>query len=223
MIVLIMSGETALAAGDAKRGVQLFRQCIACHSVQPGEHLTGPSLAHAVGHKAGTAPGFQRYSDALKRSGVTWDDASLDMWLANPEKFVPGNSMSFPGVREGQARQDLIAFLKAAAANKAPQAAHKGNDGMMGMQSRRIDLKNAPPAGQVTSIAYCGDTYSVGTADGKVEKVWEFNLRFKSDSSKLGPAPGKPVVVGAGMQGDRASIVFSSPSEISQRVKQSCP
>ena len=212
----------AAAAGDAKRGAQLFGQCMACHSVQPGEHMTGPSLAHVAGHKAGTAQGFQRYSDALKRSGVTWDDAALDKWLASPEKFIPGNSMTFPGVRDPQARQHLIAYLKAAVENKAPKAESKGG-GMMSMTRAKADLKNAPPAGQVRSIKYCGDTYTVETADGKVEKIWEFNLRFKSDSSKLGPELGKPVVVGAGMQGDRASIVFASPEEISGAIKQACP
>jgi cytochrome c len=222
-LVAAMS-HSAVAAGDAKRGAQLFQQCIACHSVQPGEHMTGPSLAQAAGHKAGTAPGFQRYSEALKRSGVTWDDAALDKWLANPQKFIPGNSMTFPGMREPQARQDLIAYLRAAAENKAPQAEQKGRrGGMMGMQARKLDLKSAPPEGQVTSIKYCGDTYTVDTADGKSQKIWEFNLRFKSDSSKRGPAPGKPVVVGAGMQGDRASIVFASPGEMSGAIKQACP
>jgi len=93
----------------------------------------------------------------------------------------------------------------------------------MGMAREKPDLKNAPLAGQVRSIRYCRDTYTVETADGKAEKIWEFNLRFKSDSSKLGPAPGKPVVVGAGMQGDRASVVFASPKEISQFVTSSCP
>jgi cytochrome c len=221
---LLAPGGVALGAGDAKRGAQLFQQCMACHSVQPGEHLTGPSLARAAGHKAGTAEGFQRYSDALRSSGVTWDDATLDKWLANPEKVVPGNSMTFPGVRDAQARQDLIAYLKSAAENKAPQAEQKGErGGMMGMQARKLDLKSAPAEGQVTSIKYCADTYTVDTADGKSQKIWEFNLRFKSDSSKLGPAPGKPVVVGAGMQGDRASIVFASPGEISGAIKQSCP
>lgn len=224
LMLLAAIGQSALAAGDAKRGVQLFQQCMACHSVQPDEHLTGPSLARAAGHKAATAQGFHRYSDALKRSGVTWNDAALDKWLANPEKFIPGNSMTFPGVRDPQARQDLIAYLKSAAENKAPQAEQKGGrGGMMSMQARKLDLKNAPPQGQVTSIGYCGDTYTVYTADGKSQKIWEFNLRLKSDSSKLGPAPGKPVVVGAGMQGDRASIVFSSPGEISGAIKQSCP
>ena len=220
-LALLAVSSVVLGAGDAKRGAQLFRQCMACHSVQPGEHLTGPSLARAAGRKAGAAPGFQRYSDALKRSGVTWDDAALDKWLASPEKFIPGNSMTFPGVRDLQARQDLIAYLKAAAESKAPKTESKGG-GMMSMTRAKADLKNAPPAGQVRSIRYCGDTYTVETADGKVEKIWEFNLRFKSDSSKLGPAPGKPVVIGAGMQGDRASIVFASPGEISKTIRESC-
>jgi len=55
-----------------------------------------------------------------------------------------------------------------------------------------------------------------------VNRVWEFNLRLKTDASALGPPPGKPVIVGAGMQGDRASIVFSSPDEISSFIKESC-
>ncbi len=214
----------ALAAADAARGAQLFQQCMACHSAQPDEHMTGPSLAHAWNRKAAGAKGFLRYSDALKRSGVTWNAATLDQWLAGPEKFIPGNSMTFPGVRDSQAREDIIAYLKALDENKAPQAKKdKGGGMMMGMARQKLDLKAAPPSGQVRSIKYCGDTYTVETADGKVEKIWEFNLRFKSDSSKLGPAPGRPVVVGAGMQGDRASIVFASPKEISETIKPTCP
>jgi cytochrome c len=211
-----------MAAGDTARGARLFRQCSACHSIAPGEHMTGPSLAHVWNRKAASTAGFRRYSEALRRSGLTWNEATLEQWLAGPEKLVPGNAMTFPGVRDAQARQDLIAYLKAVDGKNAPAAAKKG-DGMMGMARGTPDLKNAPPAGHVRSIEYCGDTYTVETADGKIEKVWEFNLRFKSDSSKLGPAPGEPVVVGAGMQGDRASIVFASPKEISETIKQSCP
>ena len=91
------------------------------------------------------------------------------------------------------------------------------------MQSRKADLKRAPPAGRVVSIGYCGDTYAVKTADGRTTKVWEFNLRFKTDSSKDGPLPGKPIIAGAGMQGDRASVVFASPREISEFIKPACP
>jgi cytochrome c len=219
LLLLALVGAAAHAAGDAKRGAQLFRQCMACHSVAEGEHLTGPSLAHAWGHKAGTGTGFQRYSDAMKRADVVWDDATLDKWLANPQALVPGTSMTFPGLKDAKDRLDIAAYLRAIADNKAPPAEMKGG---MGMTRGKPDLNNAPPKAQVKSIRYCGDAYSVETADGRTEKVWEFNLRFKTDSSKLGPAPGKPVAIGAGMQGDRSSIVFASPKEISEFVKLDC-
>ena len=80
----------------------------------------------------------------------------------------------------------------------------------------------APKEGAVISITHCGDTYTVKTADGKVNRAWEFNLRFKTDSSALGPLVGKPVIVGAGMQGDRASVVFAAPNEIGSFIKESC-
>lgn len=217
----LAASVAAQAAGDATRGAQLFGQCTACHSTAPGEHLTGPSLAQVWNHKAGTAAGFMRYSDAVKRSGIIWNETALDQWLASPAQLVPGSSMTFPGIKDPQARQDVIAYLKALGEKKAPAAAKGG--GMMGMSRAKPDLKSAPPAGQVRSIRHCRDTYTVETADGKSEKIWEFNLRFKTDSSKLGPAPGRPVVVGAGMQGDRASIVFAAPSGISTFIKESCP
>ncbi|HZR01818.1 MAG TPA: c-type cytochrome, partial [Burkholderiales bacterium] len=59
-----------MAAGDAARGASVFSACAACHSLEPGENLTGPSLAHVWGRKAGTLPDFHRYSEALQRSGV---------------------------------------------------------------------------------------------------------------------------------------------------------
>ncbi len=223
--VLALAAGGAFAAGDAKRGAQAFGQCMACHSVQPGEHLTGPSLAQVWGHKAASGEGFARYSEALQHSGITWNEATLDKWLANPAQLVPGTSMTFPGIKEAQARQDVIAYLRAVGENKAPKPA-QGGGGMMGMARGKMDLKSAPPSGQVSgqvrAIKYCGDTYTVETADGKSEKIWEFNLRFKSDSSTLGPASGKPVAVGAGMQGDRASVVFASPKEISEFIQSAC-
>jgi cytochrome c len=219
--LLIPASSLTLAAGDAKRGAKVFQACLACHSVEPGEHMTGPSLAHIWNHKAASIEGFQRYSEALKHSGITWNEATLEKWLADPQKVVPGTSMTFPGLRERKDREDVVAYLRAVAENKAPQVA-QGRGGMMGMRNERMDLRKAPPEGQVKSIKYCGDTYTVETADGKSQKVWEFNLRFKSDSSKVGPDPGRPVVVGAGMQGDRASIVFASPKEISEFIRASC-
>src|SRR5204862_1557415 len=142
-----------------------------------GEHMGGPSLAHVGGRKAGTVEGFVRYSDALKRANVTWNDATLDKWLADPERFIPGTTMTFAGLKQPRDRQDVAAYLKAVAENTAPQAG-RGEQGMMGMGGRKADLRKAPPDGVVKSMRHCGDTYTIETADGKTHKVWEFNLRL---------------------------------------------
>ena len=204
------------AAGDASRGAKVFQACIACHSAVPGEHLTGPSLGDVWHRKAGTAKGFTRYSPALARANVIWDEATLDKWLADPQKFVPGTTMAFAGLKEPKDREDVIAYLRAVSEKKA--AAPKGG----GMKDRKPDLHKAPPQAVVKALSHCGDTYSVETADGKSRKIWEFNLRLKTDSSNLGPAHGRPVIVGTGMQGDRAAVVFASPAEISAFIKNNC-
>jgi len=217
LIAGLVVGLEARATGDAARGVKVFQACVACHSVQPGEHMTGPSLAHIWNRKTGAVEDFLRYSDAMKKANDVWTETNLDKWLANPQRFLPGTSMSFAGIQETKDRQDVIAYLQSVSEGKAPVGARQG------MMGRKPNLKKAPPEGQVTALEHCRDTYTVKTADGKVDKVWEFNLRFKTDSGKDGPAPGKPVIVGAGMQGDRASIVFASASEISNFIKSSCP
>jgi len=80
----LISTHLGIAAGDPLRGGKAFQQCAACHSTKPGEHLTGPSLAHTWGQKAGTAKGFLRYSEPLQKSGVTWNEKTLDQWIAAP-------------------------------------------------------------------------------------------------------------------------------------------
>jgi cytochrome c len=164
------------------------------------------------GRKAGAAPGFQRYSDALKQSSVVWDEKTLDDWLREPASFIPGNTMTFPGIKDKKARRDVIAYLKVADSKTGAQ-----RPGL-----RLPDLKKAPPDAIVKAVRHCGDTFFVTTQEGRVHKLWEFNLRLKIDSSDTGPAPGKPVMVGAGMQGDRASIVFSALREIGELVKENC-
>lgn len=193
-------------------GLKAYQVCAACHSLEPGRNLTGPSLANLFGRKAGTLPDFPRYSEALKRSDIVWNEQTLDGWLRNPAKFISGNDMVFPGIQSETVRRDLIAFLKSADSN--PAARPTG--------PRLPDLKKAAPENVVESIRHCGDTYFVVTADRKTHKVWEFNLRFKTDTSESGPNPGKPVMVGAGMRGDRASVVFSSPAELGRFIKAQC-
>jgi cytochrome c len=218
-LILLGSTSALAAGGDPAHGAQVFRACAACHSLEPGRHRTGPSLAGVLGHPAGTAPGFRRYSPALKASGIVWDEATLDAWIADPRAFLPGNRMGFRGLPDAQARADLIAYLAQAEhdTEEVPQG------GMMGMGGGDLpDLKTAGVDHRVTAIRYCGDTYEVATADGASEPFWEMNLRFKTDGSKLGPEPGQPVIVGAGMVGDRASIVFAAPEEISAFIQSAC-
>ena len=206
--------------GDLERGARAVGTCAACHSLVPDRHMTGPSLAGVLGRAAGTAEGFRRYSPELKASGVVWDRTALDAWLADPAAFIPGNRMIFRGLPDPRARGDLIAYVAKAGQNRA-EGEPEGGMGMAGAPDMP-DLKTLGPEQRVTSIRHCGDTYEVATAEGSSEPFWEFNLRFKTDSSALGPEPGKPVIVGGGMMGDRASVVFASPQEISPFIAAGC-
>lgn len=222
-LTLLVFSEAVWAAGDPVRGAAIFQACAACHSAAPGEHMTGPSLAKDWQRKAGTVERFPRYSEAIKHVDLVWTEATLDRWLTNPEGLILGTTMTFPGLRDSKARQDVIAYLKSLSEGKAPARVQRGGGMMMSMEPNRADLKKAPAQGQVTAISHCEDTYTVTTRDGKINKVWEFNLRLKTDSSALGPLSGEPVIIGAGMQGDRASVVFAAPGEISSFIKESCP
>ncbi len=223
-LALVLGGITvataASAADDAEAGARAFGPCAACHSLEPGLHMTGPSLAHLWGRKAGAAEGFTRYSPALKSADVVWNENTLDVWLADPKVLVPGNSMTFPGVKDAKARAGLIAFLKSAdAKDSASQTAQGGG---MGRGPQMQNLKTLAPANQVTAIRYCGDTYRVTTATGELAPFWESNLRFKTDSSDTGPAKGRPVIMRAGMMGDRASVIFADPAEIGSFIEKKC-
>jgi len=123
--------------------------------------------------------------------------------------------MAFPGISDGHQRVDLIAFLKGASTGRLALPAAMTRPPFE-------DLKQLGPDHQVRAIRYCHDTYRVTTADDKTTDFWEANLRFKTDSSNAGPPPGKPTLMPAGMQGDRASVFFASPEEIGTFIKHQC-
>jgi cytochrome c len=229
VLATIVSFAAARAtAEDAARGERDFRACAPCHSLEPDRNMTGPSLAQLWGRKAGSLPSFERYSDALKSSGIIWDDRSLDAWISDPQSMVPENAMSFAGIKQAGVRANLLAFLKQATKpGAAPErtAQHQGMGGMMGgMMGSGSDsnLKHLAPEKQVKAITYCHDTYRVTTADGKTRAFWERNLRLKTDSGKDGPQSGAPALVPAGMMGDRADIIFAAPQEIAGSIESRC-
>lgn len=212
-VLLLFTSTASLAAGDATRGAQVFGACAACHSLSAGDHRSGPSLAKVYGRHAGTVDGFQRYSPALRKSGVVWNDKTLDDWLRDPQAMVPGNFMTFRGLQDGRARADLLSYLKVASEDKNLSHAQPRSN---------PNLKHAPLKSQVKSIRHCRDTYFVTDEAGESVPFWEYNLRFKTDTSAGGPSAGHPVLVGQGMQGDRAQVVFASPGEISSFIRQAC-
>jgi cytochrome c len=216
--------------GDASRGQQDFRACAPCHSFEPDRNMTGPSLANLWGRKAGALPSFDRYSDALKLSGIIWDDRALDGWLTDPQRMVPDNDMPFEGIKDARVRADLLAFLKeatkpGAAPERTAQAQMKGMGGMMGGMmggGQDPNLKSLEPSKRVKAITHCRDTYRVTTADGRTRAFWERNLRFMTDSGKDGPESGAPAIMPAGMMGDRAAVIFAAPEEITKMIEPRC-
>lgn len=108
---LMMVLPTMASAADVENGKSVFKKCKACHAVGEGaKNKVGPQLNGIVGRAAGTVEGFN-YSPALKDSGKTWDEATLDGYLKDPKGFIPGNKMVFVGIKDDADRADLIAYL----------------------------------------------------------------------------------------------------------------
>ncbi|MEC9154050.1 MAG: cytochrome c family protein [Pseudomonadota bacterium] len=105
-------GSTNASAADVEAGKKIFKKCKACHSLNPGKKKVGPSLHGVIGNKAGKMKGF-KYSKAMKKAEITWDDASLDSYLTKPRKFLKGTRMSFAGLKKKKDRDNVIAYIKA--------------------------------------------------------------------------------------------------------------
>jgi cytochrome c len=111
-MVLIAGATVAHADGDPAKGAKVFKQCMPCHRIGPGaQALVGPPLNGIVGAKAGEVPDYA-FSDALKNSGLTFDEATLAKWLRNPRELVPGNRMTFAGLKKDDDIANVIAYLK---------------------------------------------------------------------------------------------------------------
>jgi len=112
--VIALAGHASFAADDAmiEQGEKVFKKCMACHTLEEGgKSKTGPNLFGVIGRPAGTFEGF-KYSDAMKNSGIVWDEQKLADYLKDPKAYVPGNKMAFKGVTDEADRLAVIAYLK---------------------------------------------------------------------------------------------------------------
>jgi cytochrome c len=211
-LLAALTAPPVAAQEDVDAGKRLFRACQGCHSIVPERHMTGPSLAGIFGRKAGSVASFKRYSPAMRQSGVIWAEDTLEKFLADPQSMIHGNWMTFPGIEDAKDRAALIAYLRVTSQMPAPGPARPLLPSLKSLEARV----------QVTTLRQCGDTYFVTTGDGVTKPFWEFNIRFKTNSTPEGPELGKPAILRAGMMGDRATIVFASPAEISRFIEVKC-
>jgi cytochrome c len=115
-LVVLFSCETAAAqdepaAAQGDEGVIAFNNhCRNCHSFKPDDNRIGPSLNGVVGKPAGQVKGYTKYSGAL--NGLTWDEATLDKFITDPQSVAPGTNMSYPPVHDAAERKKIIEFLK---------------------------------------------------------------------------------------------------------------
>jgi cytochrome c len=97
--------------GDPEAGKKVYRQCQACHVLDKEQNRVGPHLVGIFGREAGSVEGF-KYSDAMKESGIVWDEETIDAYVADPKGYIPGNRMPYAGLKDAEDRADLIAYLK---------------------------------------------------------------------------------------------------------------
>lgn len=114
MIALTVSVGAGVARADdaeVQAGAAYFKKtCGLCHTAEAGKNKVGPSLFGVIGRKSGTAEGFN-YSDAMKNANITWSAEMLEKYLPDPKALVPGNKMTFAGVKNPEDLKNVIAYL----------------------------------------------------------------------------------------------------------------
>jgi nitrite reductase (NO-forming) len=148
-----------------------------CHSLEPGKNILGPSLGGIIGRKAGAEPGYS-YSPALKQADIVWDTKTLDSYLADPQKMVPGNKMPFPGLKTEHDRADVIAFVAAPiggaqAAAAAPSAARQDAPAPPAAAAEQKpaaadQTRQSPPSSDIGYVADAKYTLRSGIAEGRM-------------------------------------------------------
>ena len=216
------AGVTPTGGGDAVAGRLVFRKCQACHSLEPGKAILGPSLAAIIGRKAGSEAG-SNYSSAMKQANIVWDEKTLDGYLSDPQKLIPGNKMPFPGLKTEQDRADVIALLAASVPGAATAAsAPSGAPATVSPQQPPTEQNQGAPAAPNPAVAYVADanyTLRSGIAEGRMAYIGVGGSIDGKVNPILTAAEGQVVqltlINGEGAEHD---IVFPDQSTKSPRV-----
>lgn len=113
-LAISISSGVALAEEDAKlikKGKKVYNKCKTCHIIDEEKNKIGPHLVGIIGRAAGAVEGF-KYSDAMKNSGVVWNDEEILAYLEKPKEYIPGNKMVFPGLKKESHRLAVLAYIK---------------------------------------------------------------------------------------------------------------
>jgi cytochrome c len=108
-VVLAIAPGPVLGA-DIEAGKTAFKKCALCHTTEAGNNKIGPSLFGVIGRQSASLENFN-YSEGMKKFEHTWDEQTLDLYLADPRGTVPGTKMIFPGIKDKAERDDVIAYL----------------------------------------------------------------------------------------------------------------
>ena len=114
--VLVCAVLLSIAVGpvfgaDVEAGKTAFKKCALCHTIEAGKNKIGPSLFGVVGRQSAGLDNFI-YSEGMKKFEHTWDEQTLDIYLADPRGTIPGTKMIFPGIKDKAERDDVIAYLE---------------------------------------------------------------------------------------------------------------
>jgi cytochrome c len=110
---LLTGAGAAQGQGDPEQGEKVYAKCQACHAIDEAENTIGPHLVDIFGREAGSLEDF-RYSNALKESGIVWEDETIAEYVRAPKSLVPGTKMMFAGLKDDEEIADLLAYLHAA-------------------------------------------------------------------------------------------------------------
>jgi nitrite reductase (NO-forming) len=160
------AGPARQAAGNLQAGRQVYRKCQACHSLEPGKNSLGPSLAGIIGKKSASDPTYN-YSSALRSANLTWDLKTLDAYLLDPQKVVPGNKMPFPGLKTENERQDILAYLSGGASATAAAPPRQAQQQAQAPAASQQQVA-PPPAAAPAYVPEARYTLRSGIAEGRM-------------------------------------------------------